>query len=140
MTDKRTFIFTVHCDIDYVEFPEFVELKLTPAEIDIIGKAVDLIAPYGQDGYDCVELRVGEIEFYENDDKGNRIDFDGGSSYDPLWRVEGERVKVNAYGVSVIGYDKWSGYQYWSDSIPFAQMKNISDDPAWTDEKFEVPN
>ena len=120
--DKRVFIFTVHCDSEYVEHPEFADLILTPAEIEKIGQAVDLIEPYGKDGIAVVEMRLGHIKFYDSE-----------MSEDPDWRVEMEHVKITAYGISVTAYDKYSGDLYWSDSIPYAQMKNIEG-------TYKVPN
>ena len=135
MNDKRTFIFTVHCDQEYTEHPEFVEVVLSPADIHRLGQAVVMF--HSDDFLETVELRLGEIEYYDNDDSGNRIDFDGGaevgSSYDPVWRTEGERIRIKGNSISVISYDKYGGWIYWSDSIGYAQMKNI-------DGTYNVPN
>lgn len=122
--DLRTFIFTVHCDVDYVEHPEYVELALSPAEIDRIGQIVDLIE--GGNDIELIDVHAGYIEYYENDDDGNKIE-------DGDWRIEAERIRVRGTSISVIGFDKYSGYCYWSDSISWAQMKNVTD-------TYQVPN
>lgn len=126
--DLRTFIFTVHCDVDYVEHPEYVELALSPKEIDRIGQIVDLMGDASD--IEMIEVHLGYIDYYDNDEHGNRYPDDTCAE---MWRVEGERVRVRGTSISVIGFDKYSGYAYWSDSISWAQMKNVTD-------TYQVPN
>ena len=123
--EDRTYNFPVHCDIEFVNCPDMVQLDLEHSDIN---KILNIIMDFEENpDLETVELSIGYIEHYDVDFKGNRVDYDGGESvgslYDPDWRIEGERIKINRYGVSVIGYDKYNGFLYWSDDISIPKFK-----------------
>jgi len=106
----RTFTFNVYCDMEYSEHPEKVDIALTQADINRIKTAHSVLE---DNEYDTVELSLGDIEYYDLDDNGNKIPDD-----DLYWRVEMERVRIRSSGWSVISFDKYNGWIYWTDYLP----------------------
>ena len=117
MKTERTYAFAVYCDIEYSECPEKCGVTLTEQDRK---KILHVSDGFLQDqDLDTVELRIGSIDYFDCDDKGKRIEPDGNE----MWRTEGERIRIRSNGWSAVAYDKYNGWIYWTDYLPFHTLK-----------------